>query len=267
MHTSVDLALSERYHASLESELSDRIVGDAGAFLCPCADECRTSASTKRYGFAAGQLSYVGDAYACRVATAPLRILIVSMQVGDAEAPVTMRRRTEQIHGRILEAPGKRNPHMRGVTRALQLLHGLGPNDEYLRDGTHVLRAYAMANSVLCSALPTDGRSRRGKPTARMLENCAPHLSRTIQLLEPVIIHTQGADTKSAVERVTELVTRHSSEVSTVLVADRPVVLCATSHPAAGPPLSWSSTKPGSYFADTVRPAMLLARDLALQPV
>lgn len=267
MHSSVDRALSERYHTSLESELSNRIVDDAATFICPRGDECRTSASAKGYSFAAGQLSYVGDAYACSVATAPLRILIVSMQVGDAEAPVTMRRRTEQVHVRIPETPGKRNPHMRGVTRALQLLHGLDPNDEHLRDGTHVLRAYAMANSVLCSALPTDGRSRRGKPTDRMLKNCSSHLARTIQLLEPVIIHTQGTDTKSAVERVTELVTRHSSEVSTVLVADRPVVLCATSHPAAGPPLSWSSTKPGTYFADTVRPAMLLARDLALRPV
>ena len=267
MHSSVDVLHSERYHTALDRRLSDRIVDDAGTFVCPCGHQCRTSANAKGYGFAAGQLSYVGDAYACNVGASPLRILIVSMQVGDAEAPVSMRRRTEQVRVRISETPGKRNPHMRGVTRALQLLHGLDHNDEQLRDGTHVLRAYAMAISVLCSALPTDGRSRRGKPTDRMLQNCSPHLARTLQALEPAIIHTQGADTKAAAERVTQLVTQHSGEVSTVLVGDRPAVLCATSHPAAGPPSSWSSTKPGSYFADTVRPALLLARDLALRPV
>jgi hypothetical protein len=163
-------------------------------------------------------------------------VLIVSMQVGDAEAPVTMTRRSEQITARIPETPGKRNPHMRGVTRALQLLHGMGLENEYLGDGSHVLRAYAMANSVLCSALPTGGKSRRGRPTDVMLGNCAPHLSDTLDVLDPTVVHTQGADTRVAVERLVRMVDRHSEEVSTVEFRGRRMV-----------------------------PAMALARELALE--
>lgn len=261
----VDQVLSRGFRTALEGELSAGVLSPDGLIVCPRHDECRSSAVARGFGFAAGQLSYVGDAYACQVGAVPLRILVVSMQVGDAEAPVTMDRRTEQIAVRIGQRPGERNPHMRGVTRALQLLHGLDPDQEHLPDGTHVLRAYAMVNSVLCSSLPTDGKSRRGKPTDRMLANCSTHLRRTIELLEPVIVQVQGTDTRTAVERVTDLVTRHSNEVSTVRVGDRRMILCATSHPAAGPPSSWSSQKEGSYFAETVAPAMRLARALALQ--
>ena len=264
MHSTVDLALSRRYRESLEAELSGQILTGDGAFVCTHGATCRSSASAKSFGFAAGQLSYVGDAYACQVGDAPLRILIVSMQVGDAEAPVSMTRRAEQLATRIPETPGMRNPHMRGVTRALQILHGLDIDNEHLNDRTHVLHAYAMANSVLCSALPTEGRSRRGKPTDVMLRNCAHHLTRTLEALQPVIVHTQGMDTRDVIERITQPVRRHSNEVSTVRIGGRTAILCATSHPAAGPPSSWSSLKPGSYFSETVSPALRLARELAL---
>jgi len=116
-------------------------------------------------------LSYVGDRYAAEVGGRPLRVLVASMQVGDAEAPVTMSRRRDQVRSRIAEVPAQRNAHMRGVTYALQLLFGLEPgvDGEHLDDGAHVLDAYAMANSTLCSNLPTSGASRRGAPTRTMV--------------------------------------------------------------------------------------------------
>ena len=54
-------------------------------------------------GFAGGQLSYVGNHYDAESVGAPMRILVVSMQVGDDEAPVTMARRSEQIQARMPE--------------------------------------------------------------------------------------------------------------------------------------------------------------------
>lgn len=237
------------------------MVDDNGTFICANGGCCRASAVDRGFGFAAGQLSYVGDAYACHVDGAPLRILVVSMQVGDREAPVTMVRRAEQISGVV---GGKRNPHMRGVIRAVQLLHGLDLDNEHLSGDTHVLRAYSMANSVLCSALPTNGESRRGEPTKAMLQNCSEHLSRTVGALEPTIVHTQGAGTLVAIESITGLITRHSPEVATIEHGDRTMVLCSTSHPAAGPPSSWSSVKQGTYFTNIVVPAMRLARQVAL---
>jgi hypothetical protein len=197
--SSVDWQSSRTYSDRLNTYFT-RIVSPDGQFICPDAAECRNSAP----GVAGGQLFYVGDAYACSVDGRSFRVLVVSMQVGDAEAPVTMARRTEQVLERVPQRPGQRNPHMRGVTRALQLLHGLTINsgDERLADGTHVLRAYAMPNSVLCSALPTGGKSRRGSPTSTMLENCAPHLKATLLTLEPTILQVQGAGTLAAIERI-----------------------------------------------------------------
>lgn len=266
MTTVVDELVSNRYRSALEKFLQGRVLDKDENFICASGTSCCASAESRGFGFAAGQLSYVGSGYACRTAGQPIRIVVVSMQVGDSEAPVTMRRRSEQVLARVPERPGQRNPHMRGVTRALQLLHGLSidPGDELLADGTHVLAAYAMPNSVLCSALPTGGRSRRGKPTPTMLRECAGHLEATIGVLEPTIIHTQGVDTLQAIDGMATTIEQHSDEVSTISIDGQSSVLCAASHPAAGPPRSWSSVKPGSHFVEVVEPALRLARHVAL---
>jgi hypothetical protein len=267
MEPSVDRQASRLYYDRLVTYFTGRVLGPNGQFVCPESAVCCGSAEARGFGFAGGQLSYVGDAYACSVGGRPFRVLVVSMQVGDAEAPVTMARRTEQVGERILERPGKRNPHMRGVTRALQLLQGLtvDPDDEHLVDGTHVLRAYAMANSTLCSALPTGGKSRRGRPTEVMLERCAQYLEATLLTLEPTVVQVQGADTLAAIDRLSTTVERLTKEVAVIEMGGQRMVRCATSHPSAGPPVSWSSLRPGSYFAEVVAPALQLTRKLALE--
>lgn len=266
MTTVVDELASKNYRSALGECLQGRVLDEDENFICASGTSCCASAESRGFGFAAGQLSYIGSGYACRTGGQPIRIVVVSMQVGDSEAPVSMRRRSEQVLARVPERPGRRNPHMRGVTRALQLLHGLSidPGDELLADGTHVLAAYAMPNSVLCSALPTGGRSRRGKPTPTMLRECAGHLEATIGVLEPTIIHTQGVDTRQVIDGMATTIEQHSDEVSTISTGGHSSVLCAASHPAAGPPRSWSSGKPGSHFAEVVEPALRLARHVAL---
>ncbi len=249
----------------LDDRLMSHVLDRDGAFVCVNAAVCQQSAVDKSFGFAGGQLSYVGNHYEQVIEGQPMRVLVVSMQVGDDEAPVTMNGRAAQIRPLIRQTPGQRNPHMRGVTRALQVLYGLPLEPEYERlpNGAHVLDAFAMANSTLCSALPTDGASRRGKPTAVMLDNCATHLAATIETLRPTIIHTQGADTVKVMKGLASAIEEVSETVSRIHVGEHRMILCALAHPAAGPPKSWSSMKPGSYFDTVVRPSLILARELA----
>lgn len=218
---------------------------------------------------AEGQLSYVGDGYVVHVDGREERILIVSMQVGDPEAPVTMDRRKDQVQVRVPQLPKDRNAHMRGVTYALQILLGLdvGPTTERLSDGTHVLEAYAMANSTLCSNLPTGGASRRGGPTATMLLQCGEHLRRTVEILQPTIIHTQGrkqsgTSTHSAFEAILDSCSVVSEWNRLVRVGDVKAVWCSLPHPSSGPPQAWQWPTTRS-FTQFVEPSLQEARGLS----
>lgn len=263
----VDLDRSAAYRKQLDRYLSC-VLDRSDAFCCTSGSECRASLPID-HEFAAGQLSYVGDGYVVTDGAREQRILVVSMQVGDAEAPVTVKRRREQIRQRIAQRPEVRNPHMRGVTYALQVLFGLepGPNTERLPDGTHVLDSYAMANSVLCSNLPTGGDSRRGAPTATMLSRCSSHLRRTVEILEPTIIHTQGrtkrgASTESAFRSVIDEVERVSDNTAWVRVGDRWAVWSALPHPSAGGAFAWQWPR-APYFQNVVNPSLIEARELS----
>lgn len=190
-----DPSLSATLRDRLEASLRGRVLDENGRFCCVSGPACRDSVGA--HGFAAGQLSYVGDHYAVTVGEQPARVRVVSMQVGDDEAPVSMTRRREQIRVRIPQTFGQRNQHMAGVTTALRVLSGGEPGAdrewEFLctpAGGGHVLDAYAMANSVLCSRRPGEGRE--GAPSRRMIENCSRHLRTTVGVLEPTIIHSQG---------------------------------------------------------------------------
>ncbi len=269
MATLTDLAISQGYRRRLDEYLH-RVVSAEGRFQCPAGERCAGSVASG-HGLAQGQLSYVGDRYAAEIDGRSFRVLVASMQVGDAEAPVTMSRRREQIRVRIPELPAQRNAHMRGVTYALQLLFGLEPglDGEHLDDGTHVLDAYAMANSTLCSNLPTSGASRRGAPTRTMLRECGVHLRDTIRLLQPTIIHTQGrssneaTSTHGSLAAIVDEVQWLDDWTAKIRVDAVRAVWCSLPHPSAGPPKAWQWTT-SPFYAKVARPALLRARALAL---
>ena len=75
-------------------------------------------------------MSYVGPHYAAANGRQAVRILVVSMQVGD-KRPVTLDQRSVRVRSRIDMTPGERNAHMRAVTLALQLLRGQPPDAGY----------------------------------------------------------------------------------------------------------------------------------------
>jgi uracil-DNA glycosylase len=190
------------------------------------------------------------------------------MQVGDDEAPVNMDRRRQQIRSRIPQRFDDRNQHMAGVTTALRLLYGGEPGSD--RDGelldtpkghVHVLDAYAMANSVLCSRRPGPGRE--GQPSSTMIKNCGRYLRTTIEVLSPTVIHSQGRaagwSTHQAVERIADQVDWLDEHVARVRVGDVEAVWCSLRHPAR----YWAHLG-RAYLQDTAAPALRAARAAAM---
>ena len=270
----IDPKVSKRYWKRLEEYFSRNVMGPGPNFRFRCIHEanCRCSAERKKsYSFHPGQLSYVGDGYAVEIDGRPMRILVVPMQVGCKKV-IDMDRRREQICERMKESPQERNPHMRGVVEMLQVLFRIESGGEKINDGCHVLEAYAMANSVLCSKLKPDG-GRSGSPTSTMLTKCREHLRRTIVLLEPTIIVTQGNPPKKSLKKLadpyepirdwTSRVTVARGRAAPVTVARVTVgnvqaVWCNLYHPALRGDY-------GTYFNEAGVPALRYARELALE--
>lgn len=248
---------SKRYWNRLEEYCSKHVLNPKSGFCCEHGEACRDSAESRSNAFAAGQLSYVGDRYAVEAEGIPMRILVVPMQVGRDEV-VDMDKRRGQILGRI-ENP--RNPHMRGVVQVLQVLFGLEPGGvvEKIHNNSHVLEAYAMANSVLCSNLPTGGKSRRGEPTRTMWKNCREHLRQTIVLLKPTIIVTQGNAPRDALGTVVDRCEPIGDRVDRVTVGGVQATWCKLWHPAA--PRYWGDA---GHFREIAVPALRHVRHLAL---
>jgi len=181
-----------------------------------------------------------------------------------------MERRREQIRQRVPETYGQRNQHMAGVTTALRVLFGGEPGAD--RDGellatpdgpVHVLDAYAMANSVLCSRRPGPGRE--GAPTSTMISNCSPYLRATIKALQPTVIHSQGraagSSTHQAVERVVDQVSEIDEHVARVRIGEVEAIWCSLRHPAR----NWGQLgRP--YLHEVAAPALETTRRLALDP-
>lgn len=262
-----DPSLSAGVRNALDTALRGCVLDEAGRFCCASSGECR--ASVRADGFAAGQLSYVGDHYAVTVDDQPNRILVVSMQVGDDEAPVSMARRREQVRVQIPRRFGDRNQHMAGVTTALRLLFardlGADRAGEFLptpAGDVHVLDAYAMANSVLCSRRPGEGRE--GAPSRRMIENCSRYLRTTVEVLEPTIIHSQGRglrlSTHQAMERICDTVERVDDEIAFVTIGEVSAVWCSLKHPAR----NWGQLG-RQYLRDVAAPALRRTRSLAME--
>ncbi len=247
---------SKRYWKDLEKYCSGNVLNPRTGFCCGHKKACRSSAERSGKKFAAGQLSYVGDGYAAEIDGIPMRILVVPMQVGKKRDRISMKERREQVLDRIPN-PGKDgNKHMPGVIQVLQVLMGLDPygDVEKIDDGRHVFKAFAMANSVLCSRFHPE--TRRGAPTAAMLRNCQSHLRQTVTLLEPTIIVTQGNVPKKALGNVVDQCKPIRNRVDWVTIGNLQTVWCKLQHP------SWSGwTK---HFREEGRPALLHARELAL---
>ena len=264
-----DPAATERRYDALALYMQTRVLS-LGNFCCANEHGCRSSLRPGDM-FAAGQLSHVGRHYDLSIDGRPFRILVLGMDTGRPDSGVTLDRRRQQIYDRIPEAFSRRNPHMRGTSLALRVLlgredwedrtqeHFLAPNAEPV----HLLDAYAMANSRLCSAFSPGSTKSRG--TAQMSVNCLGHLRATLEILEPQVIVIQGTAVRTAVQPLLPGGQRVSPNLERAEVAGEPVVLASFAHPSyPGPRFNWSwPTAP--YFRAVVLPTLRHARVLALE--
>jgi hypothetical protein len=248
--------------------MREHVLSPSG-FCCDNEDACRGSVGVAD-AFAAGQLSHVGHHYDLSVRDKPFRIMVLGMDTGRPDGGVSLDQRRQQIYDRIPESFGRRNPHMRGTTLALRGLLGREDWDDEAQEriqladeSVHLLDAYAMANSRLCSAFKPGSTKSRGTP--RMSANCLRHLRATFEILEPDVVVIQGTAVRTAIEPLV----RQSEPVGTNLesteLAGAPIVLASFAHPSyPGPKFNWSWPS-APYFQSVVLPTLRHGRELTLR--
>jgi hypothetical protein len=270
---SCNLVASRRYQDDVEAYYADRVLGSAGACICTHLDDCTRSAVPNT--FAAAQLSYVGGNYAMQRNGQPWRIVVVSMQTGVAESPITMARRREQFASRVAEQFSQRNAHIKGVTSALRVLWGrdagLDHDGELLETpsgSVNLLNAHALVNSTLCSSIKVP-KSREGQGSDQMHRNCATHLRAVLERLEPTIVHSQGrrADPKHATPHRSMLAALDSVEwiddhVAIARLGEQRFVWVSLGHPSAKGKYAWQHPN-SPHFVDVVGPALRRGHNLA----
>jgi hypothetical protein len=284
----VDRAASKQRAKRLQSYLTKHVWDPStrrawADFKCESKTDCKTSALKRGASFHAAQGHAVGDCYDLQMpGGVDFRVLIVPMEAGGGKTYFGVEGRTEKVRESSRLPFPKRNAHMKGVTLALRLALGLpymGPGGAPLidhetervnfSDGTdaHLFDCFAMANLLLCSAVLKKG-SQKSLATPVMRQNCVDHLVRTIGVLEPTLVISQGwGELKNTLLEKFSIDRRFRQDLADCYLADchlngHPFVWVALWHPTR----FWSSIKQ-QYFEDTVVPAIGAARKRALKMV
>src|SRR5208282_6002087 len=146
-------------------------------------------------------LEHVGSHYDLEIDGKPMRIVIVGQEYGHPPPRVDLKGRRAMV----LDTGDKvrwhdRDPHMKGTTTLLRLLHKRRPGDdapgEHLTldsdEPIHLFQGFALANYLLCSRVHEHserGKPRRqGRPTDTMFRNCTRHFMKAIDILEPTVL-------------------------------------------------------------------------------
>lgn len=181
---------------SLDAYLRQEVMTED--FICASYPVCKASADCAGLTFYEGQLHHVGSHYDLEIDGDPMRVVIVGQEYGHKPPRVDLKARHEMILKSAAKGWSGRNPHMKGTTTLLRLLHQRIPGaDEigeqiFLDDGetVHLFEGFALINYLLCSAIV--GNSTRGKATDFMIANCAQHLRKAVDILEPTLVILQG---------------------------------------------------------------------------
>lgn len=232
---------------------------------------CRSSVGS--HTLVEGQGSHVGSHYAVKDAGRPLRILIVPKQVGGSlehdrgrgHEHITVEGRAAQVDtAKSGGRPHPRTDHMIGTALALKALLGIPADGSETfvidRGPIHVFDCMAMANSSLCSKVGTDAS---GQGSNVMIRNCTTHLARTVQILRPNAIVTQGyskvgwSPSKAAAE-ILGIPLPEKYSVTTVDTQNEPVAFVAAAHPSR----NWFTTTAPAWRE--LEPLLHQARRVAL---
>ena len=260
-----DPSATQRRYESLRAYMDMHVLGRSG-FCCTDADRCRGSLRPADL-FAAGQLSYVGRHFDMQTGGRPYRVMVLGMDTGRPDESVTLDRRRQQVYDRIPEPFSRRNPHMRGTTLALRALFGKTDWDDASQEwieiaggeSVHLLDAYAMANSRLCSAFRAGSTNSTG--TRQMSAHCLRHLRATLEILEPHVVVVQGSRLRPSLQPLIDNSERISPNLEFAELAGVETALASFAHPSyPGPKFNWSWPS-SPYFQSVVLPTLLRARD------
>lgn len=249
-------------------------------FTCACKWDCKASAANRGASFHAAQGHAVGDCYDLRTADdVPLRVLIVPMEAGGGKTYFSVEGRTEKVRESGRLPFQERNAHMKGVTLAVRLALGLPYEDQngaplidpetervIFTDGkdAHLFDCFAMANLLLCSAVLKKG-SQKSLATAVMRENCIRHLLKTIEILRPTLVISQGwGELRNTLRENFTVERRFRADLADCYLAEsdldgHPFVWVALWHPTR----FWSTIN-RTMFQETVIPAIKSGRRWAL---
>lgn len=269
---------TERRRRELSAYLTTH-VDDGTQLVCVSAARCRASMRPGEL-LVEGQLSHIGPMFDLVDDGRPLRILIVSKQVGGSLADgggrghehVTIEERRAQVDSaKAGTRPHPRTNHMVGSELALKVLAGLEADADpqlTFTDGrrAHVFDCMALTNATLCSRASGDAS---GQGSDRMFELCRAHLAESIRVLQPTVVVAQGWTKQSAagnamsvastVARALGVRTPSSDPALTVVRKEwGSVALVTAYHPAR----HWFSTS--SPYWRRLEPVLREARSVAL---
>jgi hypothetical protein len=167
-------------------------------FICKSCSECKTSASYAGLDFYEGQLHHVGSHYDLEIDGEPMRVVIVGQEYGHDPSQVDLDKRRSMIFKSASVTWRQRNPHMKGTTTLLRLVHRRAPGDDSIGEHLtldsgetiHLFEGFALVNYLLCSAV--EKSSAQGKATYSMTANCARHFKKAIEILRPTLVILQG---------------------------------------------------------------------------
>ncbi len=258
-----------------------RAVLDRDTFRCHHAADCRGSHPGR---FLEGQLHHVGPHYDLTVNGVPRRIVVVGQEYGHGREHVSLRERSDMICGfahrhRFKKKDGfpARNPHMRGTTSLLRLLFGRGLRTDYAGEfidlageSVHIFEAFALLNFLLCSAVTKPGSAgfRGGQPgcsTRVMRTNCAEHVRKALEILEPTVVVAQGRAVRRWLDMVWDAVepAHRTLPLERVRLGDRSMLLASFAHPSAPTRDNWGANASQPYLRKTVAPTVAALRAAA----
>lgn len=260
---------------ALENYFKTHVFSD-NTFRCIHEGECEHSYLTKhapdsKAQFYKGQLHHIGRYYDLSHQQTPFRVMIAGQEYGHEPSLVDFVGRYDMLMDSASIGHKHRNPHMKGTSSLLRLLHDLPlGNDhegEFIQvDGkaTHLFDTFVLANYLLCSAV-TEG-SRQGQATEKMKKNCAGHFVATLEILKPTVLVIQGLGFwreyikqifKGGLEQIDDCLYQASFKGNSILIA-------AFAHPSAAANGFWGNSLTSKYLVNTVKPTVEQLRDMLL---
>lgn len=260
---------------ALENYFQTHVFSD-NTFRCIHEGECEHSYLTKhapdsKAQFYKGQLHHIGKHYDLSYQQTPFRVMIAGQEYGHEPSLVDFAGRYDMLMDSAAIGHKHRNPHMKGTSSLLRLLHDLPlGNDhegEFIQvDGKaiHLFDTFVLANYLLCSAV-MEG-SRQGKATWEMKKNCADHFVATLEVLKPTILIIQGKGFwdypikeifAERLEAIDDCLYQANFKGNSILIA-------AFAHPSAPTNGFWGNSLASKYLLNTVKPTVEHIRGILL---